>query len=421
MANEELDDFRCAGPGKQTPVMVSQNTPPSQLISPFRLVAYRLQALPSWDVPIDWASPQLTKLETLILYGEISADSPTASQLAQVLRACPGLVRLEICYEPDMTEAVPTDMSPIELPVLTVFDMEVSPAIATYILAIIRVPACENFSIVVLNPRSTFLPDALQHHTSVLASLAASSAFTDISMSEYDFRYKADEAVSIRLIAPESQSDSLIWIVNHIHPPTLSVPARLIIGTPDFPVSALALHRLACSVTKLEVYKNSDIIPYLGQLVTVEGARRFPLPNLLELSLAAFTSLEPLDVALMVEHRLGGIRSESRWAKLQSNDWPEVPVKLRKVHLPEACGLATSKAAVKRLKRFVDTLWFGRGSLEVEEQELSDDSDYGDWSDDSDYDDYNYYDYWSDGSADWFCHHDGGSEYSGDDRWAFSW
>ncbi|KAG8880842.1 hypothetical protein FRB98_004718 [Tulasnella sp. 332] len=402
------------------------DTPPSQLVSPLRLVADRLRALSLWNAPINWESPGLIDLEILILHGGISVDSPSASQLAQVLRACPRLVRLEIYYEPTMREAAAIDTSLIELPALTIFDMEVSPAVAAYILAVVRIPSCEKFSLVAISPKSTFIPDALQHQIPLLVSRIASSGFIDISMSEHDLRYEASEAVSIRLVAPESRSDSLAWIMDHIHSLTLSVPTRLIISTRHFPLTTLMMHPLASSVTKLEVSNNRDLVYYLGQPVEVEGVRRFPLPNLRELFLKSAAELEPQDFVSMVESRFGdiGSYSESEWARQQSGDWPELPVKLDKLFLPEACKSPKTKAAVRKLKRFVATFW---SSLDAGIPEPLDQYDYYESSDEDDYggeDDYGDGD-WSDWSGDYNDHvddhDDGGGDYYGDEGWTFSW
>ncbi|KAG8851761.1 hypothetical protein FRB96_009126 [Tulasnella sp. 330] len=400
------------------------NTAPNHWINPFKLLADRLRALSLWDPPNAWESPRITNLETLVLYGELSAESPSASQLAQVLRACPRLIRLEICYDSVMTEEAQTDAL-IELPALTVFDMEVSPAVASHILSVVRIPACEKFNLVVVSPKSTFLSDALQHHTSMLASRIACSGFVDFSIYEHDFIYKGGEVVSIRLIAPGSRSDSLTWIINHIHPPTPSVPTHLIIGARHFPLSALNMHPLASSVTKLEVYDTHNIVPYLGQTVTVEGVRRFPLPNLRELHLRSLTELEPEDLIQMVESRLGdiGSYSESEWARLQSGDWPELPVKLNRLLLPKVPRsakdeAAKAKAAVRKLKKLVDTLW---SSPEVEEHVLPIcdccDFEYSDYGDDKAYNDW---DYWGSSSI-YFDGAEGGIDYHGDERWAFLW
>ncbi|KAG8887393.1 hypothetical protein FRB98_009703 [Tulasnella sp. 332] len=352
------------------------STPLDRPFSPFSQGAERLRTLSFRCVPIDWASPRLAKLESLFLRGD-SEISPSASQLAQVLRACPGLVCLEIHYNPSATDPVPinrstlpTDTAPIELPALTVFDMHVNLAVATYILGVVRIPACEKFTIEVHGPHNTFLSDALRHHTSVLASRVASAPSIDISVTDSDLRYEASE-ISICLMPPEARPDDLTWIINHIHP--LSVPTSLIINTPHFPISVLAVSPLARSVTKLDPYDNWDIFRYLSQPVTVEGARRFPLSNLRELRLDSFTELEPQDFIPLVECRLGGIGacSESEWERLQSGDWPKLPVRFSRLHLPDAYRSRKTKIAVQKLKKLVDTLVFDWSHIrDVEDWEL---------------------------------------------------
>lgn len=135
-----------------------------------------------------------------------------------------------------MTEAVPTDTSPIDFPTLAAFDMEMTPEMATYFLAVVRIPVCKKFRVQVDSPKNTFLPDALQHHTPTLASLVASGAIATISISFYGVFYEASGVV-VCLLYPESLANSLTWIVNHLHPVMPSVPTRLTISTLDFPVT----------------------------------------------------------------------------------------------------------------------------------------------------------------------------------------
>ncbi|KAG8873425.1 hypothetical protein FRB98_009019 [Tulasnella sp. 332] len=352
-----------------------------------------------WDPRINWGSPQMANLETLTLYGEISAESPSASRLAQLLRASSRLIRLEICYDMSVKEAAPTHTPPIELPALTVLDMEVSPVVATYIFTVVRIPACETFNLVVVSPKNTFLPDALQHHASVLASRIASCSFADISVSEHDFHYKAGEVFSIRLVTPESHSDSLTWVVNHIHAPTLSVPTRLIIRTHHFPLSAPAMQPLA-SVMKLRCTtiamsftistftepELQDLVHHLSQAITVEGVYRFPLSGLLELSLNTLTEPELQDLIQMVESRLGDV------------------VKLQKLVLLRARELAKGKvakaaeAASKKLTKLVDTHWSPPGVTErvlSEHRNYDEDSYYNPSDEYHEYDDYDDYSGWS--------------------------
>ncbi|KAG8862125.1 hypothetical protein FRB96_002155 [Tulasnella sp. 330] len=353
-----------------------ESTPPYRPFSPFSQRVEGLRALSFQYVPIDWASPRLTKLESLVLCGD-SEISPSASQLAQVLRACPGLVCLEIHYNPSATDPVPinrstlpTDTTPIELPALTAFYMHVNLAVATYILEVVRIPACEKFTIEVRGPHNTFLSDALRHHTSVLASRVASAPSIDIHVADPFLRYEASE-ISICLMPLEARPEDLTWIINHIHP--LSVPTSLIITSPHFPTSALEVPSLACSVTRLDPYDNRNIFHYLSQPVTVEGARRFPLPNLRELRLDSFTELEPQDFIPLVECRLGGIGacSESEWERLQREDWPELPARFSILHLPSAYRSRKTKIAVRKLKKLVDTLVFDWSHIrDVEDWEL---------------------------------------------------
>lgn len=222
-----------------------------------------------------------------MLYGGTSVVSPCASQLAPVLRACSGLVRLGICYQGAGKEAVPSDTSPIELHALIVLDMDLSSNITTYILAVVHIPACETFRVTVWNPKPTFLPDALRHHTSTLVSRITSTPLTVIIVSDQAVSYQAGGAVLIHLIYPVSRMESLNWIVGHIHPSAPSVPTRLSIYATEFPLSALTTRPLASSVYKLTVCDKHHSVRFLSQPVTVDGVRRFPFPNLRELVLGS--------------------------------------------------------------------------------------------------------------------------------------
>ncbi|KAG8843233.1 hypothetical protein FRB96_004221 [Tulasnella sp. 330] len=348
---------------------------PDQPIDPFWLGAGRLRALSLRSVRINWESPRLEKLATLILYGRGSTASPSASQLAQILRACPGLIRFEIDYALSTVVAVPIDPSPIELPALTVFKMDLSVAIATYVLAVVRIPACKKFDLAASSPAITFLPDALQHHIPTLASRVASAPLVTIALEEaQNLFYDASENVSINLFNSVSILDGLVWIIDHLHPSTLSVPIHLRIDYPHLPASLLVMQPLTTSVTTLDVPGDCEIIRYLSQPVTVDGVRLFPLSNLRELHLTAIAGSEPQDVIHMVESRLGrtGSSLESERGRPQRCDWPELPAKLRKLRLPEHYGSPKVKAVVEKLKKLVDTVWCGWGTPGVEERELSD-------------------------------------------------
>ncbi|KAG8876424.1 hypothetical protein FRB98_007278, partial [Tulasnella sp. 332] len=185
--------------------------------------------------------------------------------------------------------------------------MEVNAAISAYIFLVLRIPACEKFSIAVTILKYTFISEAQQHHTSVLTSQVAFAAVISISFSEQGLCYEASEGGSIYLKAPESLTDSLAWIINCIHRPEPSVHTRLSISTPDFLLSALTMCRLASSFTTLDVYKNRDIIYYLSQPMTLEAFPCFPLPNLRELALESFTELKPQGVIPVAESRFGRI------------------------------------------------------------------------------------------------------------------
>ncbi|KAG8854815.1 hypothetical protein FRB96_007344 [Tulasnella sp. 330] len=87
--------------------------------------------------------------------------------------------------------------------------MEVNAAISAYIFLVLRIPACEKFSIAVTILKYTFISEAQQHHTSVLTSQVAFAAVISISFSEQGLCYEASEGGSIYLKAPESLTDSL--------------------------------------------------------------------------------------------------------------------------------------------------------------------------------------------------------------------
>ncbi|KAG8885833.1 hypothetical protein FRB98_001614 [Tulasnella sp. 332] len=333
-------------------------------------VAPRLRHLELRDFLLLWDSSLLSHLHSLHVYGDASSVGPTTSQMVQILKACPDLVHLVInCYMTGLEDetTIPIDFQPIELPDLKVFSLRLDPTGLQYILQVTHIPACARFYISGPLPTENIFSGDIDHHIPIFLPIIASANSIYIHLGAIELSYRACAAedssphvlFSVQLkhqfsILEGSYWSTLTWMLDHIHPPSLSIPVALSIETPSLPLTQLFTQLWAYPVTSLSIMGNGidedNIIPYLTQPVMVDGTLRWRLPTLSELSFEWRYNVNASEILSIVEGRLGLA------ASVLGHRIQEPPLRLTKLRLPRQMGgeNAAHTAAVRKLRALVD-------------------------------------------------------------------
>ncbi|KAG9029714.1 hypothetical protein FRB95_004963 [Tulasnella sp. JGI-2019a] len=319
--------------------------------------AGRLRHLTLVNIRIPWESGLLSRLWTLRInytYG----DGPSARQVLHVLQSCPGLTSFELHLPPDLH---PGSILPgtftVELPRLNHLSIRVHSLMTEHLLQRIRIPSCKNFDVDQAEATGPTFSTAMKHLIPSLSSILLAVSRVNISITLDTLRYNAtakidedhekednsnlDQFIHIQVSCNRFTDafilETLFWLVDNLHSPSISSPISLIIRDITSSHAFMPIiDQLSAVITGLDltIPDTATFISYLAQpsKVIVDGITtlRWPLPNLVHLSFGRCDGLEPEAILACVRHRAG--REVSLEGRREHCE--ELPARLTTLYFP---------------------------------------------------------------------------------------